>query len=707
MGTTGMRTTRWLVCAGPGQYLDIAGRLVASGCAASIEWDTVPARALTRLSQLPAGSVGVIVGEGCYGQSALDAASAAANARGTALTVLCARRASALEARARDRGVDACVAPDGLLGLLSGLCADWLESDLSAGAVAPDFPSVDEHPVPSLRPSGHPGRTGEEVMRIPFDYGASGGRRADDEIPRGRFSNARDAEAVGSGASGSSVPAKPGAHVSGLSDGGFSGLDAPVDAGACDFDLDEPGGFGAGAPAPISGAPSSPSETDLMTPIGFQSFTGGTAFGTLSATLPQGASDAVAPPSTPAPGSAGFPPPPTFGRAGASPIPSAIGSAGPSAQGAASRISLPAPPLAPASRPPIPRRASLSGFERVPDPASPACPTPPSLAPAHGGLGDAAAHANAAVALRAEPLDSAALPQVEAPNNDVPTICLASARGGVGKSTIAVLMALAMAREGLSVALVDLAYQFGTCLGFLGLGETDGLPELRAGQPLALDARLLDRCRVQGAQGLVAYEFCRLPERAELFVPLSGQLVRAARDGCDVAVVDLPAGLNEGVAQVLELSDRCLVVGDQQALSLESMAAAVALCTRLGVPRTKLVAVINRCDARHRDEGFLTRARFELQSSQIMRVVDGGAEVTRMLEIGCAGELVAMRNRCALSSADLASTLCSDLGCSPGGGGTAAAIPPRQVARLPVPAVPSARRHVRRPDVREGVASCR
>ena len=560
MGAMQTRTTRWMVCAGPGQYLDIAGRLVASGCASAVEWDTVPARALARLSQMPEASVGVIVGEGCHGQPPLDLAASAANARGSATTVLCVRRVAELDEAARERGVSACVAPDGLLGLLAGLCADWEASEGEAGASESRPRSPAPRPVPCVRPVGRPGRAGVGVIT-----------RDDEET------HAWSPAGVG-------IDMPP---VSGEPDPEF------------DLDLDEPG-------------------------------------------------EQLAP--TP----------------GAHPVP--------------------AP-------------------SRVPDVGAPSLPL------AHVPSGSPGGEARPADA-KAEPAvvaNETGFGGVELPGGEgdlVPTICLASARGGVGKSTLAVLMALAMAREGLRVALVDLDYQFGTCLGFLGLDETDGLPEPRDGKPLVLDGRMLDRCRARGGDGLLAYEFCRLPERAELLAPLSSGLVRAARQGCDVALVDLPAGMTEGVAQAFELADRCLVVGDQRALSLESMAAAVALSTRLGVPRTKLLAVLNRCDPRHRDEGFLSRARFELQVPQIMRVVDGGTEVTRMLELGCAGELVSMRNRCALSSADLAAALCADLGCVPGAQAVAQQRPP---ARLPAP--PSvgllARRHrAHRAEPREELVPC-
>lgn len=262
------------------------------------------------------------------------------------------------------------------------------------------------------------------------------------------------------------------------------------------------------------------------------------------------------------------------------------------------------------------------------------------------------------------------LPQLECAvageDGHVPTLCFASPRGGVGKTALAVLTALSLAREGLAVALVDLDFQFGTCLGYLGADETDGLMDV--GTPperVRVDARTLARCRTTPERCLAAYEFCRAPEQAEVLSGMAGRLLRAARAGADVAVVDLPTGVNEVVAQVLDVADRCLLVSDQRAFSLESLASLQSLCARMGVARTKLVTVMNRCDPRHRDEGFLSRVQFEAQTPQIARVVDGGAEVMQMLSIGSAGELLAMRNRFALSTSDLARTLCADLGCQP------------------------------------------
>lgn len=284
----------------------------------------------------------------------------------------------------------------------------------------------------------------------------------------------------------------------------------------------------------------------------------------------------------------------------------------------------------------------------------------------------------------------------------VPTVCFASARGGVGKSSLAVLASISLAREGLRVALIDLDYQFGTCLGYLGAAETYGLLDgACAPGSLRIDEQALARCRSVPEGGLFAYEFCNAPEQAELLAQASARLVRVASAGADIAIVDLPPGVGEAAAQVFELADRCLLVTDQRAFSLESLATQQGLCVRMGIARTKLVTVINRCDPRHRDEGFLSRAQFEVQTPQSMRVVDGGPEVAQMLGIGSAGELVGMRNRFALSAADMAHAICSDLGCRP----RAASGPaPAQLAAAPL--VREGRFGKRRRDRRGELAPC-
>ena len=300
------------------------------------------------------------------------------------------------------------------------------------------------------------------------------------------------------------------------------------------------------------------------------------------------------------------------------------------------------------------------------------------------------------------------LPQVDCvpggADAPVPTVCFASARGGVGKTAAAVMTALALVRDGLSVALIDMDFQFGTCLGYLGADETDGLLD-PGGLPesIQIDGRALARCRTNPEPGLLAYEFCKVPEQAEVVTRFAGSLLKAAREGADIAIVDLPTGVGEAAAQVFDMANRCLLVTDRRSFSIESLMAQQSLCARMGIARTKLVTVVNRCDPRHRDEGFLERLRFSSQTSQIFKVVEGGQEVSQMLAIGRAGELLAARNRFALSASDLARAIAAEVGCCTadhrrGGVLTGPSLPPAAPDRRP------ARR--RRKEQREEAVEC-
>ena len=535
--------SRWLVCCGPKEYLDIAGKLVGCGCTGGIDWEPTCARALARLSQVPAPGVNVLASTGCSGSSSVDFACSAASSRGANVTVLVCPDALAAVGEATDRGVDVTVTLEGLEGVLYGLQAAWgarVSRSSERGEGAGDGVRDEAPPAP------------RDVTPADEDAGKRQGR--------GAAPAAGDAAPRGLRASG----CVPRGHAAALGDLPFV-EDEPVP-----FD-DTP---------PRREGDVREREDNRPKSAGLRAEAKGRAARGES-TTPRSA-----PPTTS----------PSVGAGGESPAVRAI-------------------------------RESGSGEVEV--------------------------------------VGTRPCPVVNLPGTSgVPTICLASARGGVGKSALAVCMALTLARDGLRVALVDFDYQFGTCLGFLGADETDGLPDAPCSEsPLVIDERVLARCRSQAEVNLAAYEFCRLPEQAEVLAPWTGRLLDAARLQADVAIVDLPAGIGEVQVQAFERADRCLLVGDQRALSLESLSGAAALCVRAGIPRTKLVSVLNRLDARHRDEGFVTRAGFELQTPQVMKVFDGGSEVTSMLSMGCAGELIAVRNKFALSAADLVHALCADLGC--------------------------------------------
>jgi MinD-like ATPase involved in chromosome partitioning or flagellar assembly len=523
MEKTMMRATKWLVCSGAGQYLEIAPKIVGAGFVGGIEWEPNVSRALVRLSEVPKSAMGVIVAPGCLGGDPRESVALMVDFVGAAVTILIDSAPEAPDVEHALDGVDIVIPVGRLFDVLLTLAQSG-------------------DPVP--RSQVLPVLTNEDLVRA-FRAGAPG-RQANPQQACLR----NDGEA-------------PDAHIS--------------NQGSCA--LRATGSF----PKITRDASSTTSSFPFLDSV------------------PQARDLQAA----------------------------------------------------------APREGEQSGVSRERNGSS--------ESPARGDSSEPLAN-NMPSAPQPSCVPSAPQVRVVGPPESVhvPTVCIASARGGVGKSSIAALMAIGLARQGLKVSLLDLDFQFGTCLGFLGADETDGIvEEVGMGEQICLDARTISRCRASTESGLDAFEFCRLPERSELLVSQAGAIVRIARQGADIAIVDLPSGMNEGVAQVFEVSDRCMLVCDQGALSLESLAAFTSLCGRAGIPLTKLVSVINRCDQRHRDETFLSRARFELQTPQVLHIIDGGAEVTSLLSCGSAGELVSMRNRMALSIAEAAGSICADLGCAP------------------------------------------
>jgi chromosome partitioning protein len=153
-------------------------------------------------------------------------------------------------------------------------------------------------------------------------------------------------------------------------------------------------------------------------------------------------------------------------------------------------------------------------------------------------------------------------------------LVIASQKGGVGKTTVALNLAVALAERGRSTLLVDLDPQGGIALA-LAKGDTElpGLAELLMGQagpseavcPTKLEGlSLLTRGRLDAADA-VEYE-------QALFTPgtLEGALA-SAEEGFDVLVIDTPAGMGLVTRAALAASDFVVVLLQTEALALRSL----------------------------------------------------------------------------------------------------------------------------------------
>lgn len=238
-------------------------------------------------------------------------------------------------------------------------------------------------------------------------------------------------------------------------------------------------------------------------------------------------------------------------------------------------------------------------------------------------------------------------------------LCLASGRGGVGKSALAAAMASCASAWGLDTALVDLDLAGGSLHSFFGLPAPADLGALAEGEASA-DA--VAAAGIALSEGLSLWGPCKLPEMAErasgIVEPLLDELARTK----DLVIVDTASTWTDAAAQAVQTCDRLMLVSDERPGAASSLARMASLAVRLGVARTRIMRIANRCDARKREEPFLFRANIGLETARAFQIYEGGGGVSELLSFGHAAELMSLDGDFADSVAFCLANTLSELG---------------------------------------------
>lgn len=222
-------------------------------------------------------------------------------------------------------------------------------------------------------------------------------------------------------------------------------------------------------------------------------------------------------------------------------------------------------------------------------------------------------------------------------------LCVVSASGGTGKSTISALSAIIAASHGYKTAVIDADLQFGDVASMFG--ESD---------PLSVDAviakpSLLDEFPQQVGKPLVISAPDRI-EQSELFLPQMPGLIDRARESFDVVVVNTGSFWTESHVQMMEASTNTLFLMDQRPTSVKAVRKALELCARCGVAAHPFLFAVNRCSRK----SLLTSIDIScaLNGVPVAEFREGGASVSELTSAGMAWQLVDDHNELCVSLND-------------------------------------------------------
>lgn len=232
-------------------------------------------------------------------------------------------------------------------------------------------------------------------------------------------------------------------------------------------------------------------------------------------------------------------------------------------------------------------------------------------------------------------------------------VSLVSGRGGVGKSTLCVLLAMASHMAGFRTALVDMDMQFGD-LSYLCAND-----DLFEKIPLEEMNTIWDFAGVPD-DAISLFHVDTLPEYAEESDCCVGKFLRDAKTEFDAIFVNTGTHWTDSHADIMDACDAVMFVMDQRPASVVSCREAMELASRLGMPSSKFNFLVNRCNPREQISGY--DCALALGVDNVLQVLDGGREIEDAFALGMPSSLRGARNPAVESSSLVARELLSRFG---------------------------------------------
>ncbi|MGN0267468.1 MAG: AAA family ATPase [Lachnospiraceae bacterium] len=174
-------------------------------------------------------------------------------------------------------------------------------------------------------------------------------------------------------------------------------------------------------------------------------------------------------------------------------------------------------------------------------------------------------------------------------------ITIFSAKGGIGKTTLAVNTAVALAEKGKKVAIVDLDLQFGDVPTFMDMEPRDTIAELLQ-ESYSLTIDNIRSYMITHSSGVHMLCAPKSPEYAEMISAERLQnLLSIMRSYYDFVIIDTASVLNDISLTAIENSNQVYFLTGQDISSLKNSRLALNLLESLQ-QREKIAVIVNRAE---------------------------------------------------------------------------------------------------------------